>query len=291
MLTGCAADRAVPTDQRDLRVTVTTTHAADLVRTVGGAHVELAALMEPGVDPHLYRAGQGDVRLLAEADLVIHHGLSLEGRLGELLQGGGLARVHALTDPLPRDRLLRTYGDEVDPHVWFDPELWVQVVDPVVAALAELAPEHAEDFAAGGRAYVAEVLAAHEEAIELLADVPAPARVLVTSHDAFAYFGRAYDLEVRGLQGLSTEDEAGVADVRELVELLVERRVPAIFTEASVSPAGVEAVQESAAARGWQVTVPDVALYSDTLGQPDTAAGTYAGALLANARLIAEHLR
>lgn len=290
LLAGCAAE--LPGDADRLRVTATTTHAAELVRTVGGPHVEVAALMGPGVDPHLYRAGQGDVRLLMDADLVIHHGLFLEGRLGEVLEGGGLENVMALTDALPRDHLIRATesGEQYDPHVWFDPELWVQVVDPVVAELSEHAPQHAEDFVAGGQEYVADALAAHEEARELLATVPADQRVLVTSHDAFGYLGRTYDLEVHAVQGLSTEDEAGIGDLRELVDLLVGRSVPALFAEASIAPAGVEAVREAAAARGWDVRLPDRQLYSDTLGQPGTPEGTYAGMLLANARLIAEEL-
>ena len=282
---------AVAGDADVVRVTVTTTHAADLLQTVGGEHVRVDALMGPGVDPHLYRAGQGDVRLLVDADLVVHHGLGLEGRLGELLQAGGLERVHALTDALPAEGLIATSGGQVDPHVWFDPELWVSVVEPVVAELTELAPQHAQNFAVGGREYVKAVRAAHEEATAVLAEIPDHARLMVTSHDAFGYFGRAYDLEVRGLQGLSTEDEAGVGDIRGLVDLLVERRVPAVFAEASVSPAGLEAVRESAGARGWELDVPDHPLYSDTLGEPGTPEGTYAGALLANARLVAQALR
>jgi len=292
LLLAACAGASPPTPDGRLRVTVTTTHAAELVETVGGAHVEVAALMGPGVDPHLYRAGQGDVRLLMEADLVVHHGLFLEGRLSDVLQGGGLEHVLALTDDLPRGRLIEAAerGERYDPHVWFDPELWVQVVDPVVAELSEIAPEHAADFAAGGRAYVEQALAAHAEATELLAAVPERRRVLVTSPDAFGYLGRAYGLDVLGVQGLSTEDEAGVADVRGLVDLLVERQVPALFTESSVSPASIEAVREAAADRGWQVHVPDQGLYSDALGEPGTPTGSYAGMLRANAETIATAL-
>lgn len=290
VLGACSATAGA--DDGRVDVTVTTTHAADLLRAVGGAHVDVTALMGPGVDPHLYRASQGDVRALVEADLVVYHGLFLEGRMEEVLEAGALERVLALTDTLPTGALLASadYADQYDPHVWFDPELWVQVVDPVVAELSDIAPEHAADFAAGGQAYVEEALAAHAEASELLAAVPERRRVLVTSHDAFRYLGRAYGLEVRGVQGLSTEDEAGVADVRGLVDLLVERQVPALFTESSVSPASIEAVREAAADRGWQVHLPERGLYSDALGAPGTPTGTYAGMLLANAETIATAL-
>ncbi len=289
---GCAAGpREAAADGR-VRVTATTTHAADLARTVGGDHVEVTALMGPGVDPHLYRASHGDVRALVDADLVVHHGLFLEGRMNDVLDGGGLDRVLALTAALPTEDLLPSadYADQYDPHVWFDPELWVEVVDPLVAELSALAPEHAADFADGGQEYVTAVLDAHADAERLLAEVPARSRVMVTSHDAFGYFGRAYGLEVHGVQGLSTEDEAGVADIRGLVDLLVERQVPALFAESSVSSAGIEAVREAAADRGWEVTVPAQQLYSDALGELGTPAGTYAGMLRANAEVVADAL-
>src|SRR5690606_27033009 len=290
LLAACAPSAADGDGRID--VTVTTTHAADLLRTVGGGHVDVTALMGPGVDPHLYRATPGDVRALVDADLVVHHGLFLEGRLEDVLDGGGLDRVLTLTDALDRDRLLASpaYPDQYDPHVWFDPELWVDVVGPVVAELSRLDPAHAADFARGGDEYVAAALDAHAEAQALLAAVPERRRVLVTSHDAFGYLGRAYGLEVHGVQGLSTADEAGVADIRALVDLLVDRGVPALFTESSVSPAGVEAVREAAADRGWEVRLPETGLYSDALGAPGTPTGTYAGVLLANARTIADAL-
>lgn len=292
MLLAACTGPAGGADDGRVRVTVTTTHAADLVRAVGGAHVEVTALMGPGVDPHLYRAGQGDVRALVDADLVVYHGLFLEGRMEEVLEAGALERVLALTDALPPDALLASadHPDQYDPHVWFDPELWVQVVDPLVEELTEIAPEHAETFAAGGREYVEDALDAHAEAAELLGAVPEQRRVLVTSHDAFGYLGRAYGLEVRGVQGLSTEDEAGVADVRRLVDLLVERQVPALFTESSVSPASIEAVRAAAADRGWDVHVPEQGLYSDALGEPGTPTGSYAGMLRANAETVATAL-
>ena len=291
-LAGCAASPGSAEDDGLLRVTVTTTHAADLLRTVGGEHVDVTALMGPGVDPHLYRASQGDVRALVAADLVVYHGLFLEGRMADVLEGGGLDRVLALADALPAGELLPSadYSDQYDPHVWFDPELWVQVVDPVVAELSALAPEHAADFTQGGAEYVEAALDAHADAAALLDEVPQHRRVMVTSHDAFGYFGRAYDLEVHGVQGLSTEDEAGVADIRALVDLLVEREVPALFTESSVSPASIEAVREAAADRGWEVEVPEQGLYSDALGEPGGPAGTYAGMLRANAEIVATAL-
>lgn len=289
-------DVAAGTEAGAVRVTVTTTQAADLVRAVGGAHVEVTALMGPGIDPHLYRATPNDVRALAQAELVVHHGLFLEGRMAEILEGPALERTLALTDALPVEALLAPDGapaterDLADPHVWFDPQLWAQVVEPVAAELTALRPEHRADFAAGATRYTDEIHAADSYAARQLAAVPAGARILVTSHDAFGYLGRAYDLEVLGVQGLSTEDEAGVHDVRELADLLVERRVPALFTESSVSPASIEAVQAAVADRGWEVVVPEQGLYSDALGAAGTDAETYAGMLRVNADTIATAL-
>lgn len=297
-LAACAGGGGTAGAPGQLRVTVTTTQAADLVRSVGGEHVEVTALMGPGIDPHLYRATQRDVRALVEADVVVHHGLFLEGRMAEILEGPALEHTLALTDALPTAELLDPTGEpatedgreHADPHVWFDPDLWVQVVDPVVEELAALRPEHRTAFEEGAARYTADLRAADEYAEERLAGVPTNARVLVTSHDAFGYLGRAYDLEVLGVQGLSTEDEAGIRDLRELADLLVRRQVPALFTESSVSPAGIDAVRAAAADRGWQVTVPEAGLYSDALGPAGTPAETYAGMLRANADTIATAL-
>lgn len=296
LLTGCSSEAASRPDA--LKVTVTTTQAADLLRTVGGEHVEVTALMGPGIDPHLYRATQSDVRAILGADVVVHHGLFLEGRMAEILEGPAIERTLALTDALPTERLIAPSGEaaeqgdreHADPHVWFDPDLWLQVVDPVVEELAELAPQHRADFEAGAATYVADVHAADEYTEQRLAEIPERARVLITSHDAFGYYGRAYGLEVLGVQGLSTDDEAGIHDIRSLAEMLVSRRIPALFTESSISPASVEAVRAAAADRDWDVDVPAAELYSDALGAVGTPAETYAGMLRANADTIASAL-
>lgn len=293
-LGGCAAHGAAePLDDGVLDVTATTTHVTDLVEAVGGDLVDVHALMGPGVDPHLYEPRHSDTRALLETDAVFYHGLFLEGRLEDLLEKAAVQTpTLAVTAALPRSALLPSAdaADQYDPHVWFDPELWLLTVDPVVDRLAELMPAGRPTFEANAARYAAEIRDAHAYAAERLAGVPPTARVLVTSHDAFGYFGRAYGFDVRGLQGLSTEDEAGVGDLRTLADLLARERIPAVFTESSVPRRTVEAVRAAAADRGWEVTVPEEELYADAMGGAGTPAGTYPGMLRANADTIADAL-
>lgn len=295
-LAGCGAAEGTSQARNadgTLRVTATTTQITDMVARVGGDAVEVEGLMGPGVDPHLYEPSQRDTRALTEADAVFYHGLSLEGRMQDLLAGAAeLVPTVQITAPLPEERLLRSadYAGQYDPHVWFDPTLWAQTVDPVVEQLARLRPDRRHDFERNAEQYRQEVLASHDYAEERLSEIPADRRVLVTSHDAFGYFGAAYDFEVRGLQGISTEDEAGVGDVRALADFLVTGRIPAVFTESSIPRRSVEAVQAAARDRGWDLRIPDKELYGDAMGDPGTAEGTYPGMVRANADTIAAAL-
>lgn len=276
-----------------LRVTTTTTQITDMVTSIGGDAVEVEGLMGPGVDPHLYEPSQGDTEALTEADAVFYHGLFLEGRMEDLLgKAADIVPTVQVTSALPRERLLpsASYAGQYDPHVWFDPTLWVSTIDPVVEQLAALRPDLRETFEANADRYREEVLAAHEYSKERLSAVPESRRVLVTSHDAFGYFGAAYGFEVRGLQGISTEDEAGVGDVRALADFLVARRIPAIFAESSIPRRNVAAVQAAAQDRGWDLEIPARQLFGDAMGRPGTAEGTYPGMLRANADTIASAL-
>ena len=274
--------------------TTTTTQITDMVERIGGGEVEVTALMGPGVDPHLYEASQGDIQALQEADVVFYNGLFLEGRLGDLLvQVGQQSPTVRVTQDVPEGDLLASedYEGQSDPHVWFAPDLWVTGVDPVVEQLSELKPSAAEDFERRGEAYRREAMEAHEYVRDRMESVPEERRVLVTSHDAFRYFGETYGFEVRGLQGLSTESEAGTGDVRQVADYLVEREIPALFVESSIPRRNVEAVQAAAGDRGWDVEIPERALYADAMGDPGTEEGTYPGMLRANADTIAGALR
>jgi len=273
-----------------LRVLATTTIVADLARQVGGDRVDVECLMAAGIDPHSYKPTPRDADRLATADVVVANGLHLEGRLAELLERLGRRRpVVAVGETLPGADLLSAGGDRHDPHVWFDPRLWARCGTALAEALAKVDPAGAEGYASRGRGY-AERLTAVDAAVRArLAAIPAERRVLVTAHDAFRYFGRAYEVEVVGVQGTSTESEAGLADINRLVDLVVTRRIPAVFVETSVSDRSVTALREGAAARGHEVGLGGT-LLSDSLGGPGSGAETLEEALRANADTIASAL-
>ncbi|HWG84241.1 MAG TPA: zinc ABC transporter substrate-binding protein [Deinococcales bacterium] len=286
-----AAATLKPLDLRDgrpLNVVTTVNMVSDLVRNVGGDRVRVTELMGPGVDPHLYKASAGDVRKLAFADAVFYAGLHLEGKMVELLEK--MQRAVAVTDTIPRSSLLRPDGAlggtyAYDPHVWFDVTLWSKTVEAVRRALGQLDP--------GGRATYDRNAASYRERLATLdafvkrelARIPRPQRVLVTAHDAFAYFGRRYGVEVRGLQGLSTSAEAGTRDVRALVDFVVERRIRAIFVESSVPRRTLEAVAAAARSRGHALVIGGE-LFSDAAGEPGTVEGTYVGMIEHNVKTI-----
>jgi manganese/zinc/iron transport system substrate-binding protein len=268
------------------RVVCTTTIVADLVREVAGDRVDVDCLMAAGIDPHSYRATPRDADRLAAADLVVANGLRLEGKLADLLDRlAARVLVVAVAERLPRDRLLEAGPDLFDPHVWFDAALWARCAEPVAEALGRLDPSHAAGYHDRARDYAARLADLDAEVRGRIATIPASRRVLVTAHDAFRYFGRAYAIEVVGVQGTSTESEAGLADVNRLVELVVDRGVPAVFVETSVADRSVQALIEGAAARGHAVRLGG-RLYSDSLGEPGSGAESLAAALIANVDAI-----
>ncbi len=289
-----AARRAAAAElaQRRIRVVATTTLVADLVRQIGGDRVEVVALMGPGVDPHLYKARESDVWKLMRADLIVYHGLHLEARMGDVL--AGMARwvpVVAVGEAIPPKSLRYPSGEKTpDPHIWFDVRLWSRAAEPVARALSDLDPAHAALYAARLATYQRELAALDAWIRAEVARIPPAQRVLVTSHDAFGYFGRAYGFEVRGLLGISTASEAGLADVQALADFLARRRIQAIFVETSVPTRYLEAVQEAVRARGWSVRVSGP-LFSDALGDPDSPEGTYIGMIRYNVRTIVQALQ
>jgi manganese/zinc/iron transport system substrate-binding protein len=291
---GCTAavQPATPAElaERPLRVATTTNFITDLARRVGGDRVEVSGLMGPGVDPHLFRASARDVRTLREADLVLFGGLELEGRMADMLDELGERQpTLAVTRDLPRRELRMEDEATVDPHVWFDPGLWMRATRTVAAELGRLDPAHAERYRARARAYVRELRALDGEIRGLLAAVPPARRVLVTSHDAFGYFGARYGLDVLAIQGISTQTEATTADVERIARVLAQRDVPAVFLESSVPRGTIEAVLAAARRRGLQARVGGE-LFADAAGDEGTPEGTYAGMLRHNARTIAEGL-
>jgi len=275
-----AADRTVP------RALATTTVVADLLRQVAGDRVAIDTLMGPGIDPHGYKATPRDADRLARAELVVASGLHLEGKLGELLAKlGRRTRVVAVAESLPRDRLLEVAPGLHDPHVWFDARLWSLAPPAAAAALAAVDPSGADTYRERARDYASRLERLDDELRARVATIPPDRRVLVTAHDAFRYFGRAYGIEVVGVQGTSTESEAGIADINRLVDLIVTRKLPAVFVETSVSDRNVQALQEGARARGQPVALGG-RLYSDSLGGPGSGAETLEAVLEANVETI-----
>jgi manganese/zinc/iron transport system substrate-binding protein len=291
---GDVAAQGAPLAERKIRVTTTVGMVADVVRNVGGERVEVTALMGPGVDPHLYKASEGDIARLSGADIVFYNGLFLEGKMGDVLariaeRGLPTIAVAERIDPARLHRPAQFEGHP-DPHVWFDVSLWMETVPLVVEGLSGLDPDSRPLFEENARAFLVRLRELHAWCAAELATIPAERRVLITAHDAFGYFGSAYDVEVVGLQGLSTASEYGLRDVQRIVDLVVARRVKAVFVESSVPRRSIEAVVQGCRAKGHDVRIGGE-LFSDAMGAAGTREGTYVGMVRANVTTIVEALR
>ena len=288
LLCSCALSHAKP-----IQAAATVGMVADVVRNVGGEHVEVDGIIGEGVDPHVYKPIRRDMRTLSRADIVFYNGLMLEGKLGDMLVR--VARrgkpVYAVTEEILEgdDYLMTDEEDLLDPHVWMDVGGWMRGVNVVADALAELDPAHERAYRANAKSYVEELKALDDYAKKRMATIPESRRVLVTAHDAFGYMGRAYGLKVEGIQGMSTESEAGLRDIENLVDLLVERDIPAVFVETSVAEKNIRALVEGARARGHEVRVGGK-LFSDAMGTPGTYEGTYIGMIDHNVTTIVRAL-
>jgi manganese/zinc/iron transport system substrate-binding protein len=273
-------------------IVCTTAMVTDIVRQVVGDRFEVVGLMGEGVDPHLYKPTTSDTARLKEAGVVFYSGLMLEGPMQHPLET--LARsqpVFAVTSGFPADRL-RTSPDfegHPDPHVWMDVTLWSLAVDEVVARMSEIDPESADTYRSNADAYQQKLQALDDYVRKVIGTIPVSQRSLVTAHDAFSYFSRAYDIPVESVQGITTESEPGVNDIIRLVDLLVQQKIPALFVESSVNQDNLQAVIEGAAKRGWHVRQGGT-LYSDAMGPAGTYTGTYIGMIDHNATTIARAL-
>jgi manganese/zinc/iron transport system substrate-binding protein len=294
VIAGCGPDpRAgtVPTTSSisdRLQILATTGMIADAARQVGGDLVDVTALMGPGVDPHLYQPTARDQRRLKAAQLILYNGLHLEGKMAELFESlAKQKQVVAVSRDIPDERLL-AWNDSAgmhDPHIWFDVQLWQTVVRTVARACSNADPAHTHDYEQRATRYLGELDRLDQECHDLAGQLPETQRVLITSHDAFHYFGRAYGFEVVGIQGISTDSEAGLKAITDAVDLIRTRNVRAIFPETSVPRAAIERVAADSGAR------LGIELYSDSLGAPDSPGGTYAGMIRTNIENIVEALR
>jgi manganese/zinc/iron transport system substrate-binding protein len=278
--------------QPPLSVVTTTSIIADTTRRIGGERTEVSSLMGEGVDPHLYKASPGDLRLLSAADLVLHNGLHLEGKMADALEKLSTRKpVVAVTARIPATLLRKTseFQDSYDPHVWFDVSLWIVVAEYIRDTLIEQDRAGEAGYRTRFQSFESELKDLHAWCSAEIQRIPTPRRLLVTAHDAFGYFGRAYGLEVKGIQGLSTDSEASLQDIRYLVDLLVQRDIPAVFVESSVSPKTVEALVEGSRSRGHALIIGGE-LFSDTLGPSDSPAGNYTGMVRHNVVTITSAL-
>lgn len=282
-----ASGQAVGCETPVMNTVTTIGMIADIVKNIGGSCVTVEQLMGAGVDPHLYRASEGDVLTLLEADIVFYGGLHLEARLTDVFEA--MAKTQptvAITSDIPADQLLtETTYNQTDPHVWMDVELWATASTTVRDTLVELDPAHTDYYTQNAESYLAELDALDAYIHEQIARVPQEQRVLVTAHDAFQYFGHAYGIEVFAPQGITTTAEAGIEDIRRTIDLITERNIPAVFVESSVPPDVVEAIIEGARARGHDVQIGGQ-LFSDSMGDAGTPEGTYTGMIRHNVDTI-----
>ncbi|MBX9758767.1 MAG: zinc ABC transporter substrate-binding protein [Beijerinckiaceae bacterium] len=276
-----------------LNVVTTTGMVADIVRIVGADRVKVTQLMGDGVDPHLYKATRSDISAMLGADMVFYSGLLLEGKLSDALVRIATSgkQVFAVTELIDEGYLIQPAGAEghFDPHVWMDPRAWMKAVDVVRDKLAQRDPDGAEGYKARAANLQRDIEALDTYAANVLATVPPERRILVTAHDAFNYFGRRYGFEVEGIQGVSTESEAGLKQIENLVSLLVSRKIPAVFIESTIPDRSVRALIAGAKARGHNVTIGGE-LFSDAMGKPGTYEGTYIGMIDHNVTTMARAL-
>lgn len=280
-LVACHDDRAPnPEDgSEQIRVITTTGMIDDVVANVGGERVASRALMGPGVDPHLYKASEGDVIRMAEADVIIYNGLHLEAKLAEVLEKlNGRVQTVAVSREIEPASLLSPpeFEGNYDPHIWFDVTMWMAATEVVRDTFIGLDPAGRDVYERNAAHYLAQLEELHIYVLEQASRVPADKRVLITAHDAFNYFGRAYGFEVRGLQGISTAAEAGTADVQNLADFIESRQIPAVFVESSVPARYIEAVQAAVRAKDYEVSIGGE-LFSDAMGNPGTPEGSYLG--------------
>lgn len=278
--------------EEPLTVVTTIGMIADVAAEVGGPCVAVEALIGPGLDPHLYQATASDVARLQQADAILYAGFGLEGQLAEVLERFGEMRPTLAVSPaaVPQDRLIQIDGYAgVDPHVWMDPALWAGTAPAIADFLGPLAPDCAASMEERAASYSTQAEALADWIKQAVASIPEESRTLVTAHDAFGYFSRAYGLREIGIQGISTEAEASVADIRATADAVVEAGVPAIFVETTINPRTVEAVIEAAGQRGHKLEKGG-SLYSDAMGEPGTPGGTYLGMIYENTRTIVEAL-
>lgn len=281
-----------PEERGKPQIVATTSILADGIRNIVGENADVVSLMPAGVDPHLYKASVRDLDLLQNADLVVYHGLFLEGKMTEIFEKLAFSQnLINVSEEIPQDLLLRS-GPEahsVDPHIWFDVSLWSLALTHGAEEIIKWQPEWKIAINKNTESYLSQLALLHQDNLTKVAQLRQANQALITAHDAFSYFGRAYDLEVLGLQGLSTLSEPGLRDLTGLVSFIVERNIHAVFAEQTISPKAIEAVVAGCANQNHEIKLAGP-LYTDSLGAKDSEAGTYIGMVKTNVQVIFESL-
>lgn len=276
--------------QAQLKIVTTTGMIADLTKNIGGRHIEVTALMGSGVDPHLYKATQGDLRRLSRADIILYNGLHLEGKMQDIFEKMARKRpVFAVSSLIPHSQL-RQQGHFFDPHIWFDLSLWQQAGQRVLQILQQQDPKNHQAYANNARAYLDEMQQLHQWIKSQIQSLPETQRILITAHDAFGYFGQAYGMQVTGLQGISTASEFGLQDIKQLKDIIVKNQIKAVFVESSVSPRFIQSLVAGVKAEGHDLRIGGE-LYSDAMGQTNTPTGHYFGMVKHNVNTIVNALQ
>lgn len=289
---GCQSEKKKQNDK--IKIVTTTTMLTDLVKNIGGDRINLEGLMGAGVDPHLYKASEGDVSKLFEANIVIYNGLHLEGKLEEVFEKMQLQDKNTIVaaDALEKNTLISSenFASSYDPHIWFAINNWIKITKYISSKLIELDPKNKSTYITNTEAYLKKLTSLNKTVSAKIKELPRKSRILVTAHDAFNYFGKQHEFQVVGLQGLSTATEAGVQDVQKLATFIINNKVKAIFVESSVPKRTIEALQAAVEATGSTVTIGGT-LYSDALGNQNTEEGTYTGMYTYNVKTIVNALK
>lgn len=294
VFTVISCETEIKKQNEKLQIVTTTTMITDMVQNIGGTQVEVKGLMGSGVDPHLYKASEGDVTKLFNADVIIYNGLHLEGKLEDIFEKmrKQQKKTIAVSDAIDKSGLISSeyFASNYDPHIWFHIGYWKQATRFVVDELKKLDPKNAEYFEENGQQYIDKLTTLAKEVSDEIQTLPVEKRILVTAHDAFNYFGKLHEFEVVGLQGLSTATEAGVQDVQKLAGFIIEKDVKAIFVESSVPKRTIEALQAAVQSKDHEVAIGGT-LYSDALGDAGTEEGTYIGMYKYNISTIVNALK
>lgn len=276
--------------QAQLKITTTTGMIADLAQNIGGQYVDVTALMGSGVDPHLYKATQGDLRRLSRADIILYNGLHLEGKMQDIFEKMARKKaVFSISDQISKEHLLQ-HGHFPDPHIWFNLSLWQQAGQRVLQILQQQDPKNQQAYADNAQSYLSEMQQLHQWIKSEVQSIPQAQRILITAHDAFGYFGRAYGMQVEGLQGISTASEFGLQDIKQLKDIIVKNQIKAVFVESSVSPRFIQSLVAGVKAEGHDLSIGGE-LYSDAMGKSGTPTGTYFGMVKHNVKTIVGALK